>query len=275
MTGFSPWLAATAPHIQIWIGALCTIGLYSLLYRENKLYRLFEHIYLGLATGFLVANTWTDIIRPKWYQPMVDKGMWWYMFELMIGFYYYFIFSRRHNWMARLIIGFFLGVASGQAFQQFVNDNWPQIPATFKPLLPHAATATAKAVSGGDAVNNIIFVLMVVCVLSYFFFSFEHRNPAIKVSSKLGRWMMMFTFGAIFGSTVMARLALLIDRMYYLVFSWGGELGAETHLGANGKYLACGVIVVLVLLMLILSRRYPDDFGAPPVESGAGSGESS
>ena len=31
---------------------------------------------------------------------------------------------------------------------------------------------------------------------------------------------MMFAFGAIFGSTVMARMALLIDRVWFLMHDW-------------------------------------------------------
>ena len=30
----------------------------------------------------------------------------------------------------------------------------------------------------------------------------------------------MFSFGAIFGSTIMTRMALLIDRMYFIFHDW-------------------------------------------------------
>jgi hypothetical protein len=35
-----------------------------------------------------------------------------------------------------------------------------------------------------------------------------------------GRWAMMVGFGAIFGSTVMTRFSLLIDRMYFVWIEW-------------------------------------------------------
>ena len=57
-------------------GALGTIALLSLVFKENKLYRLFEHIYLGLALGYDVEITWTEVLRPQLWDPMVRDGQW-------------------------------------------------------------------------------------------------------------------------------------------------------------------------------------------------------
>lgn len=253
MTWFSPWLSAHLPTLLVWIGAICTLGLYSVLYRENRLYRLFEHIFLGLATGYLVAQTWTDVLLPKWWVPMWDKGQWVYIFALVAGLFYYFIYSRRHNWLARLMIGFFLGVASGRTFQAFVNDTWPQIPTSFKPVVPHPALrdatgkVVAKAVTWPDAINNILFLVIILCVMSYFFFSFEQKNAVLRRSAQWGRWLLMFAFGAIFGQTIMARLALLIDRVDYLLNDFGPAIG--------GPVVMFAVLMVLAALVLFLALR--------------------
>lgn len=255
---FSTWLTHNLHTLILWIGAICTLGLYSVLYKENRLYRLFEHLFLGLATGYMIANTWTDVIRPKWWVPMWEQGQWWLIFALVAGLFYYFIYSKKHNWLARLIIGFFMGAASGQAFQVFVNDTWPQIPGSFKPLIPHGAVAAAAghpkiaALTFADALNNLIFMVVLACVMSYFFFSIEQKNPVVRGSARLGRWLMMFAFGAIFGATVMARMALLIDRMYFLLFEFGGVVG-----GAPGKpsVLLFAVLLGLIVLLLVLTAR--------------------
>jgi hypothetical protein len=50
------WLQAFLPlnleRLSVWIGVLCTLAIYSLLYRENPIYRFFEHMYIGLAAGY-------------------------------------------------------------------------------------------------------------------------------------------------------------------------------------------------------------------------------
>ena len=47
--------------------AVCILGIFSFLYRENKVYRFFEHILLGLGVGVGVAATWVGILKPKWW----------------------------------------------------------------------------------------------------------------------------------------------------------------------------------------------------------------
>ncbi len=42
---------------KLTVGVIATLGLYSILYRETKFYRLFEHIFLGLAAGWAMKTT--------------------------------------------------------------------------------------------------------------------------------------------------------------------------------------------------------------------------
>jgi hypothetical protein len=47
----------------------------------------------------------------------------------------------------------------------------------------------------------------------------EQRGAVARVS-RLGRYLLMFAFGAIFGSTVMARLSLFIGRLWFVFAEW-------------------------------------------------------
>ena len=91
--------------------------------------------------------------------------------------------------------------------------------------------------------------------MSYFFFSFEQKHVALRGSAKLGRWLMMFAFGAIFGSTMMARLALLIDRMYYLTNDFATVLPAPIGGPVVGPYFMFGIIILLIGLIVYLAVR--------------------
>ena len=75
--------------------------------------------------------------------------------------------------------------------------------------------------SVGDSLTNIFFVVTLVATLCYFFFTFK-RTPGgvVATSSTLGRWLMMGCFGAFFGSTIMARMALLVERLEFLINTW-------------------------------------------------------
>lgn len=231
--------------IKLTIGVIATIGLYSVLYRENKFYRLFEHIFLGLASGWAIVALWTDALKQSWWEPMTGQiaegtspavpGFWAYALLLPIGLLGYFVFSPKHNWVSRIPIGMILGFWSGQQIQIFWNRYGPQIDNSIRPLLPttgtpfvpsttglspEAAAAIKSTVYVSQAITNILFVVTLLSVLSYFLFSFDIKSRFLRNTTTMGRWLLMIGFGAIFGSTVMMRFTLLIDRMYFITQEW-------------------------------------------------------
>ncbi|MCX6362483.1 MAG: hypothetical protein NT029_22040 [Armatimonadetes bacterium] len=215
--------AATWSHpIGVWFGAIGTLALFSLIYRENRVYRLFEHIFIGLAAGYLIKTTWTEVLGPQWFTPLFHDGQWPWALVAGFGLLFYTIFSRKHSWMSRIAIGALMGFAAGQAFQTTASDYIPQIRKSFKPLFvtPDQIPLGSGLTTLGIGLNNLLFVFIMVTVLTYFFFSFEQKNKVVAASARTGRLMLMFAFGAIFGSTVMARMALLIDRVWFLMHNW-------------------------------------------------------
>jgi hypothetical protein len=210
--------------IVVWFGALCTLGIYTILYRENKVFRFFEHLYIGLATGYTIYITWNDALKPRWWEPMVQKGQWWWAFALPAGLLFYMVYSKKHAWMSRLIFGLFFGAAAGQAFQGLAADLFPLIRSAVNvPMVnpPEAHAPGAYWLSPVSAVlNNALFIVILLSVMTYFFFSFEQKNRAVQGVSRLGRYILMFAFGSIFGQTIMARLSLLIGRLYFLIHDW-------------------------------------------------------
>lgn len=239
--------------VKLTVGVLATIGLYSVLYRENKFYRFWEHVFLGLAAGWAIVALWTELLKERWWDKMVGKvpedaaaaaipGYWLYVLLLPIGLMGYFVFSRKYNWMSRIPIGIILGLWSGQQIQVWFNRYGPQILDSMRPVFPttwdrmtqpaigHLPVATPEDLAAiealsapvypTEALTNIIFILTLLAVLSYFLFSFEHKTKLMRGMTTSGRWLLMIGFGAIFGSTVMMRFTLLIDRMYFVWIEW-------------------------------------------------------
>ncbi len=208
----------------VWIGALCTLGIYSILYKENKVFRFFEHLFLGIATGYTIYTTWNDILRPNWWEPMTKDGKWWLAFLFAGGMLFYTIYSRRNSWMSRLIFGVFFGAAAGRAFQGYAAYYFPLVRSAVNvPLFggPETKSPDATAITAFSSfANNLLFLFILVAVTTYFLFSFEHKGKIVPQVSKAGRYVLMFAFGSIFGSTIMARMTLLIGRMYFLLHDW-------------------------------------------------------
>lgn len=239
--------------IRISFGVVATIGLYSILYRETKIYRFFEHLYLGLAAGFTLVATWKDTLYTEWWIKMtgridpgtgeiLSQGAWIYAALVPIGLMGYMVFSKKHNWMSRIPIGIILGIWSGQQVSIWWQTWGPQIQSSILPIIPTdyslqpaaftivngervARTAEDMAVINSnlyisDALTNLIFIITLLSAFSYFIFSYELKGKVMHGVNKLGRWMLMIGFGAMFGSTVMARFSLVIDRMYFIFIEW-------------------------------------------------------
>ena len=201
-----------AADLGIWLGAIATLAIYSILYRENVVFRFFEHIFVGLATGYGFYIIIIQVLIPKWWNPLFLEHRWYWIFAFLMGTMFYTVYSRRWSWMNRLVVGIFIGLAAGNGMVGFVTELAPQLKYSFKPLW----STTAPYFEA----NNVLFFITMVTVMSYFFFSFAQRHPVVKGSTRLGRWLLMVAFGAIFGNTVMGRMSLLIDRLQFLLLQW-------------------------------------------------------
>ncbi len=221
----------TIEIIGIWVSALGTLGIMSLIFKENPVYRFFEHVFVGASVGYGFVLGWTQALDPKWWVPFsegvgeVAAGLWdsdaLLIFPFLFGAFYYTIYSKKWSWLARLVIAFNLGAGATAAIKGFFASEMPQITASFKNLTLYDPNGILGFLDG-QGISNLVFVASLLCVLTYFFFIFEHNRPGIKQASITGRWLLMISFGTIFGSTIMGRLALLIERVQFLVRDWLG-----------------------------------------------------
>jgi hypothetical protein len=139
---------------------------------------------------------------------------------MCFGLLYYFIYSTRHSWLSKLAIGFALGYSGGLSFKGFFAEMVPQLTSSFKPLL----VRSSDGFNWFASIENTFFVFTLLAVMYYFFFTFRRKSTVGDGVAISGRWLMMVCFGAFFGSTVMARMALLVERLQFLIHDWWGEL---------------------------------------------------
>jgi len=211
---------------QITIAGLSTLAIFSFLIRENPFYRIFEHLFMGIATAFGIIATFRYFLLPKVIDPLFgldlvvfpdgtapttyDTTNLLFLIPMFVGSLYYFMLSQKLNWIARIVLGFQLGIGGGTAFRAVLNEMLPQIENSFRPLYIPGDTQ--------GSLSNLVFMTILVCSMSYFFFTFKtsERGPVAR-SAALGRYLMMCCFGAFFGSTIMARMALLVERLEFLI----------------------------------------------------------
>ncbi len=212
---------------------IATLGIYSFLIRENPVFRFFEHLFIGIAAGFLPLLTIKNLLWPKIFEPMLGynrvvfpDGFVYqsyqplylgYLVPVAIGLLYYTVFSPKWSWLSRVVIGLTLGFSAGLEFKGFFAEMIPQISSSLRPLVVFSESG---AFSWQESFSNIFFITTLLLVMWYFVFSFRRESTSAAGLTTSARWLMMICFGAFFGSTVMARMALLVERMNFLVSDW-------------------------------------------------------
>ena len=210
----------------IWVAALLTICIYSFLYRDNPFYRFAEHLFVGISVGYgIVLSIHQGFIPFAWkpfYAAVTGESLGGFikLIPIGIGLLFFARLSPGHAWLIRYPIAILIGFGSGIAIPNVLRANiFEQTRGTVEPF----AAIHAGTLPGWDIFGAVLMVIGVVCTLTYFFFSVEHRGP-IKWVSKVGIAFLMIGFGSAFGNTVMGRVALLIQRVDFLLNDWFGTI---------------------------------------------------
>ncbi|MEW6686486.1 MAG: hypothetical protein AB1393_09835 [Candidatus Edwardsbacteria bacterium] len=200
----------------VWISALLSLAIFSFLYKDNPFYKFAEHLFVGVANGYMVTFMWHRVLVPNLFIPLFRDGRLALIAAFVVGLLYLTRFISKISWLIRIPIAVTIGYYTGASIPASVQaDIVKQIQGTI--LTPQNFSRWGAGSIG--IIWSVILLVGVLCTLSYFFFSKEHKGP-LKVSSYTGIIFIMVGFGAAFGYTVMARISLLIGRVQFLFTDW-------------------------------------------------------
>lgn len=222
---FSVWRT-----IGVWVAAFFTLFILSFLYRDNPVYKIAESTLIGVSAAYWMVVGFWDVIVPNllgkllpgmvkaWAMPgLKGQPEWLYIFPLILGIMLLMRLSPKGGWISRWPLAFIIGTTAGIRLVGFIHaDFLSQIRNSIIPII------VINPVTGfvfWDSLLNLILILGVLAGLVYFFFSVEHKGIVGK-TAKVGIWVLMITFGAAFGYTVMGRIALLAMRLEFLFDDW-------------------------------------------------------
>jgi len=214
-----------ADMLELWVGALLTLMIFSFLYKDNPFYKFAEHLFVGISAAYWMSTAFWNTLMPnlfgKIHPPLIrpwfpqlaeapaDPIFW---VPLVFGILLLARLVPKIDHVSRWAVALIVGWTAGTNMMRYMQSDFVgQIYSTFRPLIVMADSQFVFL----DTMNNIILVTGVMCGLVYFFFSKEHSG-AFGGAARVGIWFLMVTFGAAFGYTVMARISLLIGRMQFL-----------------------------------------------------------
>ncbi len=208
--------------LGVWLGAFLTIAVFSFLYKDNPVYKWAEHLFVGVSAAFFIVASVEQTIVPAIRDALAFPG-WFKLITwlavalgLLILFKLELLATTMPNltFLSRYPIAFVTGIGVGLGIVNIVHGYFfPQTQATFLPLF------NIKGADWLTLLNNWIIVLAVIFSLMYFYFSAQYKGKSGFVL-RVGITFLMVAFGAMFGYTVMARVSLLIGRIFYLIHNW-------------------------------------------------------
>lgn len=124
--------------IGVWLAAVLTLMLYSFLVRDNRWFRLAEHVFVGTATGYVIARAHADVVVAKCWQPLFNtpptaQREWGLIIPLVLGVLTFTRLVPSVAWMSRWPLAFGAGVTLGLALITFLQrDCIVQIQSTIE-----------------------------------------------------------------------------------------------------------------------------------------------
>lgn len=199
-------------NIWIWFMAICILSMWSFLYRENPVYRVAEHVFVGSTAGHAIGMAIGNIHRYGW-TPLFQKSQFSLLIPIILGLLLYTRFFPRIGWLSRWPIAFLVGVGVGQSIYTVLRTQ----------VINQSIGAMGKlpAATVGGTINVLIAILGLLAVLCYFVFTVPQKGPVRRIS-QVGRWVMMVTFGVSFGNVVAGRISVLLGELTKLLSQWLG-----------------------------------------------------
>jgi hypothetical protein len=216
----------------MWVAVILTLFVFSYLLGDNVLFRLAEHLFVGLAIGYAAVVVFHNVIAAKLITPTIEalgQDNQWERFALLLiplvlGLLLLTKPSKRFSWLGSISVAFLMGVGSALAISG----------ALLGTLLPQA-NATADVMRDGSALGLLSGLLVLVGttgVLLHFHFETGQegrlagfRGRLVRIWGGVGRWFILVAFGAILATTFMSRLSLLAGRIEFLLDSVRGLFG--------------------------------------------------
>lgn len=236
--------ASAGQAFLVTVSAFLTLAILSFLYGDNPVYKFAEHLFVGVSAAYwMTMGFWSTIVGnliPR-LSKTVSEGLFakdyiegdynfLYWLPVILGLLLLMRLMPKASWLARWPLAFIVGTTAGLNFVRYLrSDFMAQISATFVPLVVDwhgfgdffanlSLSATGQFVM---MFTNWVIFLGVLSGLIYFYFSREHTG-VFGAASRFGVWILMVTFGASFGYTVMGRVSLLVGRLTFLFRDWLG-----------------------------------------------------
>lgn len=202
-------------QIGIWVGFALTLMIFSYLLGDNVLYRIAVYVFVGLAAAYVTIIAIESVIRP-WLMATLFSGdaggVAVGLIPPLLGLLLFMKASGRLARLGSLGLAFLIGLGAAVALVGAISGT----------LIPLAAGVVTGAQT--DLINGVLILLGVLSTLIYFQY-LGRRQPddsvrrplPVRVFGAVGQGVIAVTLGALYGGAILTSLAILSERIAFVL----------------------------------------------------------
>jgi len=208
--------------IELIIGFLLTVMVFSYLIGDNPLFRIAVYIFIGVSSGYAATATVHYVLIPKLANLLQTNDLFQFVLAvipLLLGVTLFAKFFPRTSWIGNFAMAVLVGVGAATAIGgALLGTMIPQVQAAINAFDLRAAGGGADAIFRLG--EGIVMFFGTVLTLASFHFSAgraadgtPRRNSMIEGLAWFGRIFIAITFGVLFAGVYMASLTAMIERL--------------------------------------------------------------
>ena len=298
---------AFAQIVGAWVSIFLTLAVLSFLFDDNPIYKVAEHLFMGIAIGYGIVEAYWNLLKPNLFDKLIagvsgDSSQLIYIIPLVLSIMLLFKVSPKYSWVARVPIAILVAAyaavkITGETSGKLIGQIGASFPNFSESWTEHGFW-NWQADGAGVFSDTFLVVALSACLIHFYFSEVDARSQRFGVPLALGsfvvvllccvalspltgtggKWavglglalcasapfltlspykhlltrfgvmVLMVSFGASFGFTVMGRISLAIGRGQELL----GQSQAPSEVAQihpQAATLVCGFIIVLYLVI--------------------------
>lgn len=211
------------------VAVILTLFVFSYLLGDNLLYRLAEHLFVGVVVGYGAVVAFHSVLITRLLDPLfqaVSEGNGGQallkLLSLVLGLLLLFKPARRLSGLGNLSVAVLIGVGAALAIGGAVLGTLvPQVDAT-----ADLTRYVNRYGPGLGLFSGFVVLAGTTGALLHFYFSRGGEGRLAGLRQRLvvswgglGRWFILISFGAILAVTFLSRLSLLVGRIEFVLDS--------------------------------------------------------
>ncbi len=194
------------------VAALVTLAVWSYLAGERRLFSWAQYLLAGLATGYLLVLSVREVLVPQLVSPLLADPGRLELWPALAGVAVLAVARWLPRGIGALPIAFLVAATAAFALGGAVVGT----------LLPQTASALLDDGQSVGALANAVIGLVISLLVLVVFLHGSPRGRLVAGAAGIGRWLLVGGIGGWIGFLLVSRLALLVDRLRFLLVDWLG-----------------------------------------------------